>query len=256
MDSKKRQGMFSIVPPDDPSMAVPFIYEEEGTVTLYFQIGSVQSQMREDAPGDLVLSYTRTMMAFLLFKRSPQHIAMIGLGGGSMAKWCYRHMPHADITVVEINPHVIVLRERFWIPEDDHRFRVLCEDGADYVARTSRQTDVLIVDGFDIDGQPPELCSQRFYDDCYQALTSSGLMIVNLCGYEDRLILARIRKSFHDQVLAVIPDDGDNLIVLACKGEPLWPKGDSVGSFLMKLRCMSTNGNLRTPNNVPLHAGK
>jgi spermidine synthase len=161
---------------------------------------------------------------------------MIGLGGGSMAKWCYRHMPDADITAIEINPHVIELRERFRIPEDDHRFRVLCENGANYVARTSRHADVLLVDGFDIDGQPPELCSQRFYDDCYQTLKASGLLVVNLCGDENRPILARIRKSFHDQVLSVTPERDGNTIVFACKGEPLWPRGESGESLLMKFR--------------------
>src|SRR5260370_13658857 len=97
MNSTKREDLFSVVLHDDQSFPVPRIYEEEGTVTLCFQIGSIQSQMLEDAPDHLVLSYTRTMMAFLLFKRSPQRIAMIGLGGGSMANWCYRQAPPADI---------------------------------------------------------------------------------------------------------------------------------------------------------------
>jgi spermidine synthase len=235
MNSTEREDP-SVVVPYDQQMPVPRIYEEDGTVTLCFEIGSVQSQMREHEPDHLVLSYTRTMTAFVLFTRFPEHIAMIGLGGGSMAKWCYRHVPHADITVVEINPHVIALRKRFRIPQDDRRFRVLCENGADYVARTSWHHDVLIVDGFDIDGQPPELCSQRFYDDCYQALSSSGLMVVNLCGDNNRPILARIRKSFYDQVLVVTPEIDGNTIVFACKGEPLWPKGESGGSLVMKLR--------------------
>jgi spermidine synthase len=218
-------------------MPVPrLFYEWDETVMLCFQIGSVQSQMREDAPDDLVLSYTRTMTAFLLFKQLPRRIAMIGLGGGSIAKWCYRRIPNADVTVVEINRHVIGLRDRFRIPKDDHRFRVLCESGTDYVARTTSHDDVLIVDGFDIDGQPPELCSQRFYDDCYQALTSSGLMVVNLCGDDNRPILTRIRKSFHDQVLTVTRECDGNVIVFACKGEPLWAKGESGDSLLMQIR--------------------
>jgi spermidine synthase len=236
MNSIARENLSVLTSSDVQRMSMPRLYyEEDGTVILSFELGSVQSQMREDEPDHLVLSYTRTMTAFHLFKRSPQHIAMIGLGAGSMAKWCYRHMPEADITVIEINPHVIGLRERFRIPEDDHRFRVLCENGADYVARTSQHADVLLVDGFDIEGQPPELCSQKFYDDCYQALTASGLLVVNLCD-ENRMILARIRKSFRDQVLSVIPESDGNTIVFACKGEPLWPRDESGGSVLMKLR--------------------
>jgi spermidine synthase len=236
MDSIGPKGTCLDSPHNDLSIPVPFLCEEDGLVTLCFEIGSVQSRMLADAPDHLVLSYTRTMMDFLLFKRLPRRIAMIGLGGGSMAKWCYRHVPQADITVVEINPHVIGLRDRFRIPEDNHRFRVLCEDGADYVARTSCHTDVLIVDGFNLDGQPPELCSQSFYDDCHQALTASGLMVVNLCGDDQSRILTRIRRSFHSQVLTVTPETDGNTIVFACKGEPLWSRDESCRSFLTKLR--------------------
>ena len=235
MNQIKHEGLFSVVQPDDSGMSLPFIYEEAGVVTLYFRMGSIQSQMREDRPDHLVLSYTRTMMAFLLFNRYPETLVMIGLGGGSMAKWCYCHLPCSDITVAEINPHVISLRDYFHIPQDDTRFRVLCEDGAAYVARASGQIDVLIVDGFDADGQPPELCSEEFYNACYDALTSSGLMVVNLCGWGDRINIARIEKIFGDRVLVVTPDDGSNRVVFACKGQPLW-HGEHPGSFLMKLK--------------------
>jgi spermidine synthase len=175
--------------------------------------------MREDAPENLVVGYTRTMMAFLAFNRSPRRLSIIGLGGGSMAKWCRRRLPHTDITAIEINPHVIALRDRFYIPGDDQKFRVLCENGAHYVARTLAETDVLLVDGFDIEGQPPELSSQQFYDDCYGALTSSGVMVVNLCGFDDFVNIARIRESFHGQIFVATPEDGENKVVFACKGE-------------------------------------
>jgi spermidine synthase len=125
----------------------PIVYQDEDRLTLQFQIGEIQSEMLAHNPNFLVLSYTRTMMAFLLFHSDPRRIAMIGLGGGSMPKWCYRQLPSADITVIEINPKVIALRDEFHIPPDDYRFRVICEDGADYVARTSELTEVLLVDG-------------------------------------------------------------------------------------------------------------
>ena len=217
MQTAKRLSMVS-VGRDDSLIPKPFIEEDEGTVSLYFKIGSVQSQMREEAPVDLLLTYTQIMTSFLKFNPLPRSIAMIGLGGGSMPKWCHRHLPHADITIVEINPYVIALRDRFYIPEDDHRFRVLCEDGADYVARAPERTDVLIVDGFNMDGQPPELCSQVFYNNCCHALTSSGLMIVNLCGDNDDANIRRIGKSFGNQISIVTSGD-DDLVVFARKGK-------------------------------------
>jgi len=143
------------------------------------------------------------------------------------AKWSRRHLPHADITIVEVNPHVIALRDRFYIPQDDRNFRVLCEDGADYVARAPQKTDVLIVDGFNSEGQPPELCSQVFYNNCYHALTSSGLMIVNLSGDNDEANIHRIGKSFRNQISMVSSGD-DDLVVLARKGKS--PRSQRGGS--------------------------
>jgi spermidine synthase len=214
----------------------PIVYQDGGRLTLQFQIGEIQSEMLTNNPNFLALSYTRTMMAFMLFHKEPKRIAMIGLGGGSMPKWCYRQLPAADITIIEINPKVIALRDQFYIPPDNDRFRVLCGDGADYVARTSELMEVLLVDGFDIHGQPPQLCSQKFYDDCYRALAPDGLLVVNLCGLEDRRSIDRIRRSFDDRVLVTIPEDGENKVVFAIKGERLWMKDEPSGELVNRLR--------------------
>src|SRR5258708_23192455 len=45
---------------EDSLMPKPFIEEDEGTVSLHFKAGSIQSQMRKEAPVDLLLTYTRS----------------------------------------------------------------------------------------------------------------------------------------------------------------------------------------------------
>src|SRR5688572_5621588 len=93
-----------------------FVREDDDCVSLYFDLSTVQSKMRRDNPAELALGYTRTMMAFLLFAPQPRRIAMIGLGGGSMPKYCYVRLPAANIVVAEIDPQVIGLREQFRVP--------------------------------------------------------------------------------------------------------------------------------------------
>ena len=113
----------------DPGQHVkPFVYENLTSKALLFSICEIQSRMRLEDPYALDLEYTRTMMGFLLFQPDPKQIAMIGLGGGSLAKFCHRHLPRARIQVVEINPHVISLRDEFHVPPDDERFRVIHGD--------------------------------------------------------------------------------------------------------------------------------
>ena len=91
----------------------PFLIEHDNLLTLYFSLGLVQSTMRLNQPDVLDLTYTQKMMAFLLFYPRPKGLLLLGLGGGSLAKFCYRHLPRADITAVEINPHVVAFREAF-----------------------------------------------------------------------------------------------------------------------------------------------
>ena len=196
------------------------IREDSDALTLYFNESDVQSAMNKHAPDKLMVSYTRTMMRCLSLKTRPRHIGMIGLGGGSILKYCYHRLPDTTISVAEINPEVIALRDRFLLPKDDHRLTVFREDGADFVRRRTGQFDILLVDGFDEKGQPPRLCSRQFYNHCYKSLKTSGLLVVNV--FDGRLLISRIRRTFRNQV--IIADGGVdslNTIVFAGKDNVL-----------------------------------
>lgn len=198
----------------------PFVYESHRDKALHFSICEVQSRMKIGDPDALDLEYTRTMMGVLLFNAQPDSIAMIGLGGGSLAKFCYRHLPKSKIQVVEINPHVIALRDEFHVPADNERFGVARGDGAHFVRCNPNRFEVLFVDGFDSDGLPARLSSQRFYDDCRDTLQPDGIMVANLHGAHRHYgtQLERIRRSFNDAVLVVDDGEKSNSVVFACRG--------------------------------------
>ncbi|MDE2296854.1 MAG: fused MFS/spermidine synthase [Burkholderiales bacterium] len=201
----------------------PYVREELDARSLHFSICEIQSRMQILHPDALALEYTRTMMGWLMFKPAPERVAMIGLGGGSLVKFCHRHVPRAALVVVEINPHVIALRDAFEVPPDDARLQVIEADGARYVAQTDHRFDVLMVDAFDDQGMPAEIGAQRFYDDCLDVLRPGGVMAVNLhAGHRHfPVYLARIRRSFGDSVLRVDDGDGCNSVIFASKGGPL-----------------------------------
>lgn len=202
----------------EPSASRPVVVNELGFLSLQLDDGNFQSLMRKSRPHRLELGYTRTMMGFLLFNPAPRHMLMIGLGGGSLPKHCYRHLRETNVTVVEINPAVIALREQFHIPADNARFRIVCADGAHYVARRNVAPDVLVVDGFDMQGQVSQLCTQAFYDDCHACLSADGVLVVNILGADPGMetYLARIRNSF-DRTVTVQSEDCANKIVFATK---------------------------------------
>ncbi|MCK0509274.1 transferase [Aromatoleum anaerobium] len=197
----------------------PFVVDADGQRTLQFDGLTIQSQMALDDPDALALDYTRTMMGFLLFHPAPRHVAMIGLGGGSLLKYCFKTMPETRVTAVEINPEVIALRDAFGIPPDGPRLRVVCRDGAEYMRDPGEAPDVLIVDGFDAGGMPEQLGSAGFYDHCCGMLAEGGMMVVNLWAGDRRygLYASRIRDSFEGRIVAVRADEDSNRIVFASK---------------------------------------
>jgi spermidine synthase len=201
----------------------PFIIDFGGTRNLFFTLDSIQSAMRLDDPTALITAYTRKMMAFLLFTPAPRHVLMIGLGGGSLAKFCYRHLPHTRISVVEVNAEVIALREEFAIPADDARFEIIHEDGASFVARANAEPDIIMVDAFDEAGLSPSLLSMGFYEHAHRCLPRGGLLVMNLSGAKDRYVahIEALRAAFAGVVRLVEVEGEDNVLVFALRHHDL-----------------------------------
>ena len=207
-----RQGLPLADPP-------PLVSTRGDVRTLEFMPGNVQSEMRLSRPSALMLAYTRAMMCFALFVPRPRHILMVGLGGGSLAKYCYRHFPQARITVIELRADVIALREQFCVPPDDARFCVVHADAAGYLAGAPGSVDVLVVDGFDDAGLPPALGSSRFYADCRRALRDGGVLAANIFSYDPLYLamLGRLQLMFGGQVCWLDKVAGNNRILFAVK---------------------------------------
>jgi len=68
----------------------PHLEERDGILALHFGSASIQSEMSIDDPDELVILTPRTRCASCCSIRA-RSIGMIGLGGGSLAKYCYRH---------------------------------------------------------------------------------------------------------------------------------------------------------------------
>jgi spermidine synthase len=201
----------------------PFMIDSGPMRSLFFTIAAVQSSMLLDDPHALIAPYTRKMMAFLLFTPAPQHVLMIGLGGGSLAKFCYRHLPRTRITVVEISSEIISLREEFAIPRNDGRFEVIHDDGSAFLAKACIRPDVILVDAFDERGVAPSLASSDFYARASRCLTPQGLLVMNLSGEKSRYVahIESLRAAFPG-LMRLVPVEGeDNVLLFAFRHHPL-----------------------------------
>jgi len=206
----------------DGTYTRPFIEDSGPLRYLHFDLDNVQSVMRIDDPDALCLTYTRKMMAFLLFNPNPRRILQLGLGGGSLAKFCYKQLPRAAIQVVEIDRDVLALRDEFLVPADDRRFQVVEGNGVEYIAQAGPRDDVVIVDACDRDGLSPTLLASELYSNLRRRLTLNGVLVVNICGDEDEVEshMARIRGVFGQRLVTLPAREDGNLIVMGFRKEP------------------------------------
>jgi spermidine synthase len=171
--------------------------------------------MRIEAPDELAISYTRSMMGFLLFHPIPKHVVIIGLGGGSLTKYCYRKLTRSRVTSVEMSEGVIACRDWFLIPPDDERLKIVQADAADYFAGEPDGADAILLDAYDEEGVAPQLCTLVFYANLRAHLKPRGVLVANISGYsitaETHIDL--IRKAFDGRLVAVeVVSDGNRIV--------------------------------------------
>ena len=207
------------------------ISEENGIRYLHLGTDTIQSGMRVSAPDELVLAYTRSMMAFLLFVPEPARVVTVGLGGGSVNKWIYRHLAGSQQVAIELNPQVIdIARRYFCVPDDDERFAIVQGDGAQWMREHADSADLILVDGYDGVALVEELATDAFYAACARALTREGVLVVNLWGSDRRYAdnLQRIEGAFEGQVVCVPALQKGNIIVLGFKRSPVHLRWDEL----------------------------
>ena len=103
----------------------------------YLHLGTpwVQGSMKINKPFEIHLEYVQRMMAWLLFadlnQVSSLHAMQLGLGAGSLTKFCHKHL-RMQTTAIELNPQVIAAcRLWFKLPEDTSKLHVVLGDAAE-----------------------------------------------------------------------------------------------------------------------------
>ena len=215
------------------------ISEKSGVRMLHIGGDAIQSAMRLSSPDALELDYTRAMMAYLLFHPEPRDVLMVGLGGGSIARFIHARMPGTRVKVVEIDAGVIAAAKHYFgLPPEDARLRVVLGDGAQYVPAHPASADVLLLDGFEDGAHAGELCTQSFYDAARGALREGGVLAANFMSDDRKLDVwcGRMRRSFGGRLVRVSAEDDVNLIVLAFNGGPARIAWDELAARARQLK--------------------
>ncbi|MGD0961122.1 MAG: spermine synthase [Methylomonas sp.] len=223
----KYEGLLIYQSHDD--QGVIEIVDQAGVRALHFGSQARQSSMLLKDPNLLHSLYARAMMAGLLFNDSPRDVLLIGLGGGTIAKYLLRQFSECRLKAVEFRGSVLkVARSHFGLPLDP-RLKIKIGCGAQHAFHASRDHqalhDVIMIDAYDHTGMAPEVSSEIFFDNCRTLLTRDGLLIINLWG-TDKNMFQQVNWNLgrvFEQRLLFLPVRGRGNIIGFAFGEQ-YPK--------------------------------
>jgi spermidine synthase len=174
----------------------------------------VESQVDLKKPYDLLITYTRYMFTSYLFRPRQERVLIVGLGGGSMVHFLKHHDPAVKVDVVEIDPAVVKIADKYFGVRGGGNVRIFNKDAFEYLKKTPERYDVIYMDAFlkpsrdtDSTGVPLRLKTIRFYKDLQKKLKPGGLVAFNVNPHEGvGEDLANIREAFPQAYVFSMPE--------------------------------------------------
>jgi spermidine synthase len=111
-----------------------------------------------------------------------KEVLIVGGGDCGIAEEVLKHKSVARLTQVEIDASVVEFSKEHF-PEftrpvlGNKRFDLVIDDGMNFVAKTDRRFDVIIVDSTDPQGPGKVLFTRKFYAACKRAMAPGGVMV-------------------------------------------------------------------------------
>ena len=153
----------------------------------------------------------------ILAHGNAREVLIIGGGDCGIAEEVLKHKSVRRLTQVEIDASVVEFSKQHF-PQftrpvlGNSRFDLIIDDGMNYVARTDRRFDAIIVDSTDPQGPGKVLFSERFYRACKGCLARGGVLVTQngvpiLQSGELVSSIRKFRKLFADAgcYVAAIP---------------------------------------------------
>lgn len=208
----------------------------DNTRTLWFVRDNgdevVESRVDLDRPDNLLIEYTRYMFMSYAFRPQPQDVLIVGLGGGSMIHFLQRRDPKVKVDVVEIDPAIVSIADRYFGVRSGGNVKINVTDGFEYLDTTDKKYDVIYMDAFlrpsggtDKTGVPLHLKTLAFYDQLKKRLNPDGVVMFNLNPHLTiRDDIQTIKEAFPDVHLFQLRNYGGYVVAASTAAEKMTPR--------------------------------
>lgn len=199
------------------------VVDKDALRSLHFDSIEKQSSMDLIDHQELVLTYTHSMMASLIFKPKPTRVLCVGLGGASIPRFFLHYFPDIKLDVVEIREAVVkVAQDYFFLPKDE-RMSIFVEDGLAFIQEKAADAyDIILVDAYDKNGMSLSLVDQAFFAGCQNLLTPGGVFAINMWSEPRSLYrkTMKLMKQFFPELVLELPvKDRTNRIIFGLDAE-------------------------------------
>jgi len=213
---------------DPPGNVIYRVHDDSGSIevrddgwrrTLSFGTPEEQSCMSRLTPHRLEHAYTQAMMLGTLFPDQLRSAAVLGLGGGSLARALLHFFPPCQVVAVEHREQVVAIARRFFGLPSCERLRVVVADAGAYLAAERESHDLIFADLYIAGGMDEQQVQEEFLTRCRLRLGPRGVLVVNLWNRDFRAARAAHRAlaaAFREQLL-IVAVQGGNSIAFAFK---------------------------------------
>jgi hypothetical protein len=136
-----------------------------------------QSSMDLLYPARLVFHYERLMSLALAMSRRSVNALLLGLGGAAMCRFIRAYLPDCSPTLVDADETIVAIARRWFYLKQS----VVLDTAQRFVAGTSAQYDVILVDLYDADG--PADSDEVFWTRCLDSLAPGGCLANNWADF-------------------------------------------------------------------------
>ena len=201
------------------------------TGRFFYSSGGYQSAVYLEEEDNLPAGYLKFFRLGKYYNPDIKNALLIGGGAYTFPRDFIKRNPNSRMDVVELDPKLTDIAEKYFFLKDDERIRIVHSDGRTYLRNNVDKYDAIYMDAYSDFSFPWHLITYEASIKIYDSLETNGVFIINLISSIDgdsgktfRSIHRTLDEIFPNVYVYAVsnPNDGSivqNLVLLALKEE-------------------------------------